>query len=143
MVQRKAYIALGAVGSNFLSNSYFDVTSIYNIIRVRWYVPCSVKYPRWSSIFRILSEELWLVLIMSMVIAAISTTLVGRYSCTSEWQVDKTLTSSLIKLPGCHSRGVSVNDATRSVTTFAVPRLGVFLSGIQHGVPGISHNVSY
>jgi len=44
---------------------------------------------------------------------------------------------------GCHSRGGSVNDATRSFTTFAVPRLGVFLCGIQHGVPGICHNVSY
>ena len=43
---------------------------------------------------------------------------------------------------GCHSRGVSV-DATHNFTTFAVPRLGVFLSGIQHGVPGICHNVSY
>jgi len=32
------------------------------------------------------------------VIAAISTTLVGRYSCTSEWQGYKTLTSSLTNL---------------------------------------------
>ena len=43
---------------------------------------------------------------------------------------------------GCHSRGVSVNDATRTVTTFAVSRLSVFLSGFQHSVPDISHNVS-
>jgi hypothetical protein len=59
------------------------------------YVPCFVKYPRWSSIFRILSVELWLVLVTSIVIAAISTALVGRYSCTSEWQGYKTLTCSL------------------------------------------------
>ena len=64
-------------------------------MRVRWYVPCSVKYPRWSSIFRILSTELWLVLIISIVIAAISTTIVGRNSCTSEWQKYKSLPSSL------------------------------------------------
>ena len=44
---------------------------------------------------------------------------------------------------GCHCRGVSVNDATLNVTTFAVPRLCVFLSGLQHRVPGISHNISY
>jgi len=43
---------------------------------------------------------------------------------------------------GCHSRGGSVNDATHTVTTFALPRLGVFLCGLQHSVPGISHNVS-
>jgi len=39
--------------------------------------------------------ELWLVLIISIVIVAISITSVGRYSCTSEWQGYKTLTSSL------------------------------------------------
>ena len=40
-------------------------------------------------------------------------------------------TDKFFDLPvGCHSRGVSVNDATRTVTTFAVPRLGVFLSGL-------------
>jgi len=35
--------------------------------------------------------------------------------------------------------GVSVNDAMRTVTTFTVPRLGVFLCCLQHSVPGISH----
>ena len=44
---------------------------------------------------------------------------------------------------GCHFCVDSVNDATRSVTTFAVPRLGVFLFCFQHSVPGISHNVPY
>jgi len=44
---------------------------------------------------------------------------------------------------GCHSRGVSVNFATHTVTTFDVPLLGVFLCCLQHSVPGISHNVSY
>ena len=68
------------------------------MVSVRWYVPCSVKYTRWSSIFRILTVELWLVLIISIVTAAISNTLVGRYSCTSEWQGYKTLTSSLINV---------------------------------------------
>ena len=44
---------------------------------------------------------------------------------------------------GCHSRGVSVNHAKCTVTTFAVPRLDVFLSDFQHIVPGNSPNVSY
>jgi hypothetical protein len=43
----------------------------------------------------------------------------------------------------CHSRGVRVSDATHTFTTFAVPRLGVFLCGFQHSVPGTSHNVPY
>ena len=44
---------------------------------------------------------------------------------------------------GCYTRGVSVNDATRTVTTFPVSGLGLFLCGLQHSVPGISHKVSY
>jgi len=81
-----------------LSNPFFDATSSYNVVSVRWYVPCSVKYPRWSSIFRILSLELWIFLIISIMIVVISTTLVGRYSCTSDWQGFKTMTSSLVNL---------------------------------------------
>ena len=44
---------------------------------------------------------------------------------------------------GCHSRGDSVNDAMRTVTTFAVFRLGKFLSSFHHGFPGIPHKVFY
>jgi len=95
MFEKEVYIALGNVGTHVLKVTVFDSCSSYYLLRVRWYVPCSVKYPRWSSIFRILSVEVWLVLIISMVIAAISATLVGRYSCTSEWHGYKTLTSSL------------------------------------------------
>ena len=51
---------------------------------------------------------------------------------------DKLVDQSL----GCHSMCVSVNDATRTVTTFSVPRLGMFLSGLQDSDPGISH-ISY
>jgi len=39
--------------------------------------------------------DLWLVLIISIVNAAILTTIVGQYKCTSGWQGYKTLTSSL------------------------------------------------
>jgi len=95
LIAKKAHIALGDVTTRFLLFSLFDITNCHIITRVRWYVPCSVKYPRWSSIFRILSAELWLVLIISIVIVAISAKHFGRYSWTSEWQGYKTLTSSL------------------------------------------------
>ena len=45
------------------------------------------------------------------------------------------------QLVGCYSRGVSVIDATQTVTTFAVLGLGLFLCGLQHSVPGFSHNI--
>ena len=95
MNRRKVYIAVGHVGTHFLSDPFLDSSNYYYFIGVSWYVPCSLKNPRWSSIFRILSVELWLVLLPSIVIAAILSTLLGRYSCTSEWQGYKTLSSSL------------------------------------------------
>jgi hypothetical protein len=95
MFGKEIYIALGGLGTYFLLVSLFESTNTYYTMTFRWYVPCSDKYPRWSSIYRILSVELWLVLIISIVFVAISTTLVGRYFCTSEWQGYKSLTSSL------------------------------------------------
>jgi hypothetical protein len=112
MFRKDADIALGGFTIHSLANSHIDTTNTYYIFRYRWYVPCSIKYPRWSSIFRILSVELWLVLIISIVIAAISTTLVGRYSCTSEWQGYKTLTSSLTNIWAV-ILGVSVSTMPR------------------------------
>jgi len=113
MSTKEAYIALGGLGKSSLFNSHLDITNTYYTLSFRWYVPCSVKYPRWSSIFRILSVELWLVLIISIVITAISTTLVGRYSCTLEWQGYKTLTSSLTILWAV-ILGVSVSTMPRA-----------------------------
>ena len=113
MVKKKADIFFGGLGRTFLSVPYWDSTNTYFMTNIRWYVPCSVKYPRWSSIFRILSVELWLVLIISIVIAAICITLVGRYSCTSEWQGYKTLTSSLTNVWAV-ILGVSVSTMPRA-----------------------------
>ena len=84
MFQKEIYIVVGSLETIVLYIPYLESTNSHYMTRVRWYVPCSDRYPRWSSIFRILSVELWIVLIISIVIAAISTTLVGRYSRTSE-----------------------------------------------------------
>jgi len=113
MISKKAYIAVGGFLTNYLSVPYFDLTNNYFIMSVSWYVPCSIKNPRWSSIFRIFSVELWIVLVFSIVIAAISTTLVGRYSCTSEWQGYKSLSSSLTDLWAV-ILGVSVSKMPRA-----------------------------
>ena len=113
MIAKEADIVLGDLQFDIIFNSYFDCTNAYYMFSVRWYVPCLVKYPRWSSVFRILSVELWIILIISIVTAAISTTLVGRYSCTPEWQCYKTLTSSLTNLWAV-VLGVSVSTMPRA-----------------------------
>jgi len=112
-LEKKILIALGDLGTFSCDFSFCDCTSFYYISSTGWYVPCSIKHPRWSSIFRILSVELWLVLIISIVIATISITLLGRYSCTLEWQGYKTLTSSLTNLWAV-ILGVSVSTMPRT-----------------------------
>ena len=111
MIAKAAYIALCDVGKHILLESYFDATSTYNT--VRWYVPCSVKYPTWSSIFRTLSVNLWIVLIFKILIVAISTTRVGQYSCASKWQGYKTLRNSLTIILAV-ILGVSVSTMPRT-----------------------------
>jgi hypothetical protein len=113
LLGKSSYIILGVLLSIDSLNTALGFTSLYYFTNIRWYVPCSVKYQRWSSIFRLFSVELWLVLIISIVTVAISTTLVGRYSCTSEWKGYKTLTSSLTKVWAV-ILGVSVSTMPRT-----------------------------
>ena len=113
MFTKETYIALRDAGNTLLSHTFFDSTSSYFIVSMSWYVPCSAKYTRWKSILKILSVELWLDLIMSIALAAISITLVGRYSSTSEWQGYKTLTRSLANVWAVFL-GVSVSTMPRA-----------------------------
>jgi hypothetical protein len=110
---KETYISIGGHVKTFNWNSYYDLSSSYLVVSIRWYVPCSIKYPRWNSILRILSVELWLVLIVSIAIAAISIKHVGLYSWTSEWQVYKTLTGTLTNVWAV-VLGVSVSTMPRT-----------------------------
>jgi hypothetical protein len=113
IITKKAYIAVGGLNRTHSFYNSFDLTNSHFTTRIRWYVPCSVKYPRWSSIFRIFSVELWIVLIISIAFAVISTTLVGRYSCTPEWQSYKTLKSSFTHICAV-IMGVAVSTMPRT-----------------------------
>ena len=115
LFQKEIYIIFGNLGNTIFAHKFLSFTNSYSIMTRRWYVPCSDKYPRWSSIFRIISVELWLILIISIVIVAISTTLFGRYSCTSERQGYKTLKSSFTNLWAV-ILGVSVPSMPRTLS---------------------------
>jgi hypothetical protein len=52
VLENEAFIALvGKLKTNFL-NKLFVCSSSYYFTRLRWYVPCSIKYPRWSNILK-------------------------------------------------------------------------------------------
>ena len=58
LFEKETFITLGDLRITIRLVSYFDCTNFYFLSGIRWYVPCSVKYPRWSNIFAILSVEL-------------------------------------------------------------------------------------
>jgi hypothetical protein len=113
MLPKEVYRALGNMGTLDLVKSFLDSTNSYFMMSIHWYIPCSVNYPKCSVIFRILSVEPWIVMIISIMITAISTTLFGRYICTFEWQVYKTLTRWLTNLWAVIV-GVSVSTMQRT-----------------------------
>jgi len=115
LFERECDIILGNLGKTFLLQKLLSSSNSYDILTCSWYVPCPDKYPRWSSIFRILSVELWLVLIISIVIVTISTTLVGRYTCTSEGQGYKIMKSSFTNIWAV-ILGVSVSSMPRTLS---------------------------
>jgi len=74
-----------------------DTTSIYFIRRIRWYVPCYFKYPRWSSIYKMFSPQLWVCLILSLVVTSSIISLIARYErayskSPDYWAMTKSLT---------------------------------------------------
>ena len=79
----------------FLTDSFFDSNNPYYtwMFAGRYRVLSNIQFGRASLEYSLCNCDL--VLIISIVIAAISTTLVGRYSCKSDWQGCKKLTSSL------------------------------------------------
>ena len=64
MYSKKAHVILGDIVEHSMVEYFLDATKHYSLGNIRWYVPCSIKLPRWSSILIKLSVELWLVLII-------------------------------------------------------------------------------
>jgi len=127
LLLKKIYIIFGNIGDYVLSNKLVSTTKSYYIMNLRFYVPCSDKNPRWSSIYRIFSAQLWLIMFISFVIAAISTKIVGRYSRTSESQGYKTLKSSFTNFWAV-ILGVSVSTMPRTPSLRSLFLAWVFFS---------------
>jgi hypothetical protein len=76
---------------------YIDTTASYLMRHVKWYVPCAFKYPRWSSIYRIFSAQLWVCLILSLAATSSTVSLIARYGRSyskfpEDWSMGKSLT---------------------------------------------------
>lgn len=134
LIYGKADIVFGGVESRarWAWQDYIDTTRSYFTRRIRWYVPCAFKHPRWNSIFRIFSRQLWFSVMISLAVISFSVALIaklgGIYSKVS-WTVTSSFTCAWAMLLG--------------VTAPALPRTGsvrvVFLAWLVFSLFNFPH----
>jgi hypothetical protein len=120
LISGKADIVFGGVESRarWAWQDYIDTTRSYFTRRIRWYVPCAFKHPRWNSIFRIFSRQLWFCLMMSLAVISFSVTLIARlggiYSRVY-WTVTSSLTCAWAVILGVTAPALPRTDSVRVV----------------------------
>jgi hypothetical protein len=61
-----------------------EPTRTYLTVRLVWYTPCSLKYPRYTHFFKVFSFKLWLSLAFSLVLAGIAVRCISSYGLKSD-----------------------------------------------------------
>ncbi|KDR23129.1 hypothetical protein L798_15211 [Zootermopsis nevadensis] len=122
LVFGEADIVLGGVESRarWGWEEYVDTTISYLSRRMLWYVPCAFKHPRWSSIFRIFSPQLWLCLVTTLAVISTTVTLVSRCGGARSkprayWTVTDSLTCAWAVILGVTAPALPRRDAVRVV----------------------------
>jgi hypothetical protein len=70
------------IGVNFAFHStlpFEEYTQSYHSVHYVWYMPCAVKYQRWSPFFKIFSVDLWMYFSVSLVLAVITVSCISGY----------------------------------------------------------------
>ncbi|KDR07395.1 hypothetical protein L798_02938 [Zootermopsis nevadensis] len=67
---KKADIAFSDLLLNLDKLTSFDTTSIYYFSGLVWIIPCAKPFERWSSITRVFSMSMWLLLLISICVSA-------------------------------------------------------------------------
>jgi len=97
-------------------DNFCDYSRSYFTARAIWYTPCAVKYQRWTRFFNILSVDMWICFVLSLVLAVATVSCISNYSHKSHSHESKSysnifsVTSNIIAV----SLSVSVNTQPRS-----------------------------
>jgi len=70
-----------------------EPTRSYLTVRLVWYTPCSLKYPRWSHLFHIFSVHLWISFALSLIFAVITVKCISNYTQKSHSHESKSYSS--------------------------------------------------
>jgi hypothetical protein len=98
-----------------------DFTVSHGSLGFKWVVPCARPFPRWKSITRVYSLAAWLLIFMTIVIAAVVLTCLAKCS-DQEASVYRTLTGCLISswavVLGVSADSAPLSGPVRSFFTF-------------------------
>jgi hypothetical protein len=99
---------------------HVEVTCSYFTHKIRWYVPCSFKYPRWSSIFRIFYPHLWVCVLLSLAVTSVVTFLVARCGSTytkspEYWTMTNSLTCAWAVILGIGAPALPHKASVRAI----------------------------
>jgi hypothetical protein len=120
LVSGQADIVFGGVESRarWAWQDYIDTTNSYFTRRIRWYVPCAFKHPKWNSIFRIFSRQLWFCVMASLAVISFSVTLIARFESNYSkvyWTVTSSFTCAWAVLLGVTAPALPRTNSVRLV----------------------------
>ncbi|PNF30282.1 hypothetical protein B7P43_G18356, partial [Cryptotermes secundus] len=70
LIDKNADISFSALTINLNKSIYFDSTHVYQFSGLLWIVPCAEPFHQWTSITRVFSAPMWLLLFVFIIISA-------------------------------------------------------------------------
>jgi ABC-type amino acid transport substrate-binding protein len=70
LINNKADIAFSTLALTLDRLAYFDATNVYYFSGFLWIVPCAKPFERWSSVIRVFSASMWLLLFIWIILSA-------------------------------------------------------------------------
>jgi hypothetical protein len=116
LVKGTADIVIGQVLREEIFGYHLETTRSYYSIRISWCTPCATKYPRWTSIFRIFSVDLWISFHLSLVLVIITVVCISNYGHKfhlTEFRAYRDINSVITNITAV-SLGMSVATKPRS-----------------------------
>jgi hypothetical protein len=95
------------VGLGSFIDNFGEYTRGYFSPRTSWYMPCSVKYERWSHFCNIFSVDMWICFTLSPVLAVITVSCILNYRHKLHLHESKSYSHTGLECRGVHTCVVS------------------------------------
>ncbi|KAJ4448845.1 hypothetical protein ANN_00236 [Periplaneta americana] len=114
--QGKADIMLGRINEVDCLNLGTKASNSFHFDELYIYVPCSLKYPRWSGIFRMFTFDIWVCLFSAMAFASLTMKVMARFAYRDSDRIAYQSFSSSLTNIWAVVLGVSVSVMPRTLS---------------------------